>query len=63
MWTWIRDGGRALWTEEEGLGTLEMILIIAVLVAVVLVFKDEIVEIVKGLLKIAEGKSQKVFED
>lgn len=63
MWTWIRDGGRALWAGEEGLGTLEMILIIAVLVAVVLVFKDEIVDIVKGLLKIAEGKSQKVFED
>lgn len=63
MWTWIWDSGRALWAEEEGLGTLEMILIIAVLVAVVLVFKDEIVDIVKGLLKIAEGKSQKVFED
>jgi len=50
------------WKDEEGLGTLEMILIIAVLIAVVLVFRTEIVNVVKGLIKTAGEKSQKVFE-
>jgi len=52
----------SFWREEEGLGTLEMILIIAVLIAVVLVFKDEIVKVVKSLIQTAGDKSQEVFE-
>lgn len=50
------------WKDEEGLGTLEMILIIAVLIAVVLVFREEIVKVVKGLIATAGDKSQEVFE-
>lgn len=50
------------WREEEGLGTLEMILIIAVLIAVVLVFREEIVKVVKSLIATAGEKSQEVFE-
>ncbi|MOA67807.1 hypothetical protein D3C78_1951370 [compost metagenome] len=51
-----------LWKDEEGLGTLEMILIIAVLIAVVLLFKDKIQEVVEALIKTAGEKSQEVFE-
>lgn len=62
MLTQIAEGVRGLWKDEEGLGTLEMILIIAVLIAVVLVFREEIVKVVKSLISTAGDKSQEVFE-
>ncbi|KAA9004919.1 hypothetical protein F4V43_09875 [Paenibacillus spiritus] len=54
---------KELWHEEEGLGTLEMILIIAVLVAAVLLFKDKIKDLITKLFAIAGNKSQEVFND
>lgn len=62
MLSLIMGSAKSFWKDEEGLGTLEMILIIAVLIAVVLVFRTEIVNVVKGLIKTAGEKSQKVFE-
>ncbi len=53
---------KGFWKDEEGLGTLEMILIIAVLIAVVLLFKEKIQEVVEALIDTAGEKSQKVFE-
>ncbi|MEK5023769.1 Flp1 family type IVb pilin [Paenibacillus sp. FSL M7-1046] len=62
MMTFIIEGAKNLWKDEEGLGTLEMILIIAVLIAVVLVFRKEIVKVVEDLISTAGSKSQEVFE-
>ncbi|WP_151732993.1 Flp1 family type IVb pilin [Paenibacillus tengchongensis] len=62
MMTLIKESAVRLWKEEEGLGTLEMIMIIAVLIAVVLVFREEIVKVVKSLISTAGSKSQEVFE-
>ncbi|AWV32162.1 Flp1 family type IVb pilin [Paenibacillus sp. FSL H7-0716] len=56
------DSMSNFWKDEEGLGTLEMILIIAVLIAVVLLFKDKIQEVVEALIKTAGEKSQEVFD-
>ncbi|MEC0134474.1 Flp1 family type IVb pilin [Paenibacillus odorifer] len=56
------DSMKNFWEDEEGLGTLEMILIIAVLIAVVLLFKDKIQEVVEALIKTAGEKSQEVFD-
>jgi hypothetical protein len=53
---------KGFWKDEEGLGTLEMILIIAVLIAVVLLFKDKIQDVVEALIKTAGQKSQEVFD-
>ncbi|CQR53614.1 hypothetical protein JI735_15395 [Paenibacillus sonchi] len=53
---------QSFWKDEEGLGTLEMIMIIAVLIAVVLLFKDKIQEVVEALIETAGEKSQKVFD-
>lgn len=39
-----------LWTEEEGLGTLELLLIVAVLVGVAILFGNTIVDWVKDIL-------------
>lgn len=62
MMTSIVGSMKGFWKDEEGLGTLEMILIIAVLIAVVLVFREEIVKVVKSLIDTAGVKSQEVFE-
>lgn len=61
MMSLITEGAKRLWKDEEGLGTLEMILIIAVLIAVVLVFREEIIKVVKALITTAGTKSQDVF--
>ncbi|WP_379132469.1 Flp1 family type IVb pilin [Paenibacillus sp. sgz500958] len=61
MSTFVNSAKR-FWKDEEGLGTLEMILIIAVLIAVVLVFRTEITKVVKDLVSTAGEKSQEVFE-
>ena len=44
-------GFREFLKEEDGMGTVEVILIIVVLVGLVIVFKDQITEIVESLFK------------
>ena len=62
---WKRFGIRA-WTsalrDEDGIGTLEMVLIAAVLILVALLFKDWILEFVRDLMDSAEGRAESVFE-
>jgi Flp pilus assembly protein TadG len=58
----IAQAAKGFWKDEDGLGTLEMIMIIAVLIAVVLLFKDKIQDVVEALIKTAGEKSQEVFD-
>ncbi|MCR2049890.1 hypothetical protein NSB25_21795 [Acetatifactor muris] len=44
-------GMREFFTEEDGMGTVEVILIIVVLVGLVIIFKDQITEIVEKLFE------------
>lgn len=53
----IASGWKRLWKEEEGLGTLEMILIIAILIAVAVIFRKQITDIISSLLEKADKKS------
>lgn len=48
----IRNAMRSLWRDEEGMGTVEVVLIIVVLVGLVLIFQEQI----KGLVEIIFGK-------
>lgn len=47
-------------TEEEGMGTVEVILIIVVLVGLVLIFKKQITDIVNKLFEKISSQSQTV---
>ena len=47
FWKRFRD----FLTEEDGMGTVEIILIIVVLVGLVLIFREQITEIVNGLFE------------
>lgn len=42
-------GLRQLWTEEDGMGTVEVILIIVVLVGLVLIFRKQLTTLVNSL--------------
>lgn len=41
--TWKR-----FWTEEEGIGVVEIILILVILVALIVIFKDQITSIISN---------------
>ena len=41
----------SFWKDESGLGTIEIVVIIAVLVAVALIFRDGIFKFVESLMK------------
>jgi Flp pilus assembly pilin Flp len=47
--------------DEEGLGTVEMVLLIAVLVGLALIFKDSIIDFVKKILDQITGQGD-VFD-
>ncbi|QKS48765.1 hypothetical protein HUB94_22410 (plasmid) [Paenibacillus cellulosilyticus] len=46
---------------EEGLGTVEIILIVAVIVTVVLIFREQLSTLVKKLFNSADTETQRVF--
>lgn len=58
----LKKAGGTLWRNEKGMGTLEIVLILAVLIAVVLVFKDQIITFLEGLMDKVTGKSDELFE-
>lgn len=62
MLSTMMEKAKGFWQDEEGLGTLEMILIIAVLITVVLLFRKEIVDLIQALFDTAGEKTQEVFE-
>ncbi len=53
---------RRLWQSEEGAGTLEVILIIAVVIIVALLFKDWIIALVEDLMQRADDQADTIFE-
>lgn len=47
-------------TEEEGMGTVEVILIIVVLVGLVIIFKEKITEIVNSIFSKITNQTKKI---
>lgn len=62
MWRKASGTIEALRRDERGLGTLEIVMIAAVLVAIVLVFKDQIIGFIETLMDKVSGKSDELFE-
>lgn len=50
---------RELWKDEEGIGTVEMILIL-VLIGLVLIFKKQLTTLVNNIFKTITSESNKV---
>ncbi|MNN51922.1 hypothetical protein D3C81_1665850 [compost metagenome] len=53
---------QGLWRDDRGLGMLEMILIIAVIVIIAIIFRDKLSEIVESLLDKADSKTDKFMD-
>ncbi len=56
----FRNQMKAFMKDESGLSTVEIILILVVLIALVLIFKDEMIEIVEGIFKNINKKIDKI---
>lgn len=57
----LKNKVNAFWMEEDGLGTLELILIIGVIIIIALIFKDQITALIKSLLSKVDTKSNEFF--
>jgi Flp pilus assembly pilin Flp len=53
-------GIRKFWTDESGMGTVEVILIIVVLIGLVIVFKEQISGIVEDVFKTIREETRAV---
>ena len=51
---------RQFLTEEDGMGTVEVILIIVVLVGLVIIFKEKITEVVNSIFTKITNQSKKI---
>lgn len=56
----ILNGVKNFWEDESGMGTVEVILIIVVLIGLVIVFKNEISEIVDDIFKTIRAETRAV---
>ena len=54
----IMNSWKRFWTEEDGVGIVEIILILVILVAIIVIFKDHITGIISdAFLEIENGSS------
>jgi Flp pilus assembly pilin Flp len=56
----IIGGVKAFWSDESGMGTVEVILIIVVLIGLVIVFKKEISGIVEDVFKTIRAETREI---
>ncbi|MDF2836920.1 MAG: hypothetical protein K0Q63_2560 [Paenibacillus sp.] len=54
---------RTFWRNEQGLGTLEIILIIAVVIIIALLFKDWIIALIENLMGKADDEASRIFDN
>lgn len=53
---------KAFWKEEEGVGIVEIILILVILIGLVLIFKEEIGKIIDKAFKSIRDDSGKILQ-
>ncbi|MCI8823231.1 MAG: holin, BlyA family protein [Lachnospiraceae bacterium] len=56
----IRAFWRDFWQDEDGMGVVEVILIIVVLIGLVIIFKDRITEVVNDIFEKIVSQSSSV---
>ena len=51
----------AFWKQEEGVGTIEIVLLIVVLIGLVIIFKTQITKLLENIFKEIESQSKEVY--
>ncbi len=57
----IREELSAFWVEEDGIGVIEVVLILVVLVGLVIIFKKQITTLLEGIFKEIEKQTKEVY--
>ena len=58
---WLREKGRELIWEEDGIGTVEIILILVVLIGIVIIFQKQITNLVNNIWKTITQQSRSLI--
>ncbi len=57
----LRREWKAFWTEEDGVGVIEVVLILVVLIGLVIIFKKQINELLTNVFKEINKQSKEVY--
>ena len=52
---------KRFWRDESGMGTVEVVLILVVIIGLVLIFKDQLTDLLEGIFKEIEKKTSKLY--
>lgn len=55
------SGWNAFWRQEEGVGVIEVVLILVVLIGLVIIFKTQITKLLENIFKEIESQSKEVY--
>ena len=61
FWEYIRRLFKALFSEEDGIGVIEIVLILVVLIGLVIIFKEQINELLTDIFKQIDTLSESVY--
>lgn len=56
----VKNTLKRFWKEEDGMGSVEIILIVVILIGLVILFKDSITEVVKNAIKQIESDAKEI---
>lgn len=51
----------AFWRQEQGVGVIEVVLILVVLIGLVIIFKTQITKLLENIFKEIESQSKEVY--
>lgn len=57
----LADEFRAFWADEDGVGVIEVVLILVVLIGLVIIFKTQIRKLLETIFKQIEAQSKEVY--
>ena len=57
----LKQAWKDFWLDESGMGVVEIILIIVVLIAMVIIFKEQITELVNNIWKSINESAKKIY--
>lgn len=57
----LRRELKAFWTEEDGVGVIEVVLILVVLIGLVIIFKKQINDLLNNVFKEINKQSKEVY--
>lgn len=58
---WLKEALTDFWRDESGMGVVEIILIIVVLIAMVLIFKEQITALVKNIWESINKSAKDIY--